>query len=61
MGTSGAVLMYTEVEVIRIDSKYNRVRERSKGAEADWRAAVNRDEFVVGRENTQAKRICDSL
>ena len=58
---SGAALMYTEVEVIRIDSKYNRVRERSKEAEADWRAVVNRDEVVVGRENPQAKRIRDSL
>ena len=51
-----------EAEVRRLASKLNRVRERSEGGEADWKATVNRYEAAEGRGGrAEAKRLRDSL
>ena len=59
LGTAGDALAYTEVEGFRISSEIDGVRERSKGAETDRRAVVNRAEDVDARERdiSKSKRI----
>ena len=59
--TDGATLVSAEVMSHRLASKINGVRERSKGGEADQRAAVDRAEVAAGRERAEAKRLHDSL
>ena len=52
-GTSGASLASTKVQIIRIASEIYRVRERSKEAKADQRAAVKRDKAAAVRERIE--------
>ena len=62
-GTDGATLAPNEVKVIRIDSKLDGLRERSKGGETDWRSATNRAEnvAVMDMDRFKVKRIHYSL
>ena len=53
--------MSAEAKAHRLASKIDGVRERSKGSEADQRAAVDRSEDMVGRERVEAKRLQNSL
>ena len=45
-GTAGAALAPTKVKGRRIASGLDRLREWYKGANTDWRAAINRDEAM---------------
>ena len=48
-------------EVHRIASEIDGVRERSNGADPDWRDAINRSQAVEGRKRDEAERLRDSL
>ena len=54
-GTAGYALTSTEVEGYRIAFKINGLRERSKRAKTNQRAAVNRDDAVEVRDRDKAK------
>ena len=46
-GTAGSELVSTRVEVCSISSEIDGVRERSNGADVDWRDFINRSKAVV--------------
>ena len=56
-GTDGAALASAEANVNRIAFDIDRVREWSKGAEADQRSAIDRSEVAAGRERDEAKSL----
>ena len=53
-GTNKAALTSTKVKVHRIASKLNRIRERSKVADANHRDTINRDRATAGRERDES-------
>ena len=61
--TARAALASANAKVRRIASEINRVRERSKGDEADWKATTDRVEVADSRkrERAEADRLHDSL
>ena len=61
--TARAALASANAKVRRIASEIDRVRERSKGDEADWKATTDRVEVAESRkrERAEADRLHDSL
>ena len=61
MKRRGNLGLSDEVEVRRIASKIEGVREWFKGDEADRRAAINRSKVVEGRNRNNVDRLSNSL
>ena len=59
----GNLGLSVKAKVHRLVSEIDRVRERSKGDEADWKAAINIAEAAEGRkrEREKVERIKNSL
>ena len=61
MVTVGAAIVSSESEVRRLASKIYGVRERSKEAEANQKATVNRAEAEEGSKRSNANRVSSIL